>query len=181
MTLDNGLSVANDWDNDGRLASRRLYQTSGGTNLSYLSYAYDANDNIGTIRDGRVAMTSGTGTRRFVYDADGRVMGEYGVSAADVHAEYIWALPEVANDNSETIVPLFNRRLTLSVDDCFAIAAIIMGVDQGGQVRVPGPIIEQRQIPIAEALRAQVHWSLVSNTALVRDLRNAISAAFSRR
>jgi len=84
MTLDNGLSVANDWDNDGRLASRRLYQTSGGTNLSYLSYPYDANDNIGAIRDDRVAMTSGTGTRRFVYDADGRVMGEYGVSAADV-------------------------------------------------------------------------------------------------
>ena len=54
-------------------------------------------------------------------------------------------------------MPLFNSRLTLSDDDCFAIAAIIMGVDQGGQVRVLGPIIEQRQIPIAEALRAQVH------------------------
>ena len=40
------------------------------------------------------------GTRRFVYDGDGRVMGEYGVSANDVHAEYIWALPQVANDNA---------------------------------------------------------------------------------
>ena len=203
MTLGNGLSVANDWGDDGRLASRRLYRTSGGANLSYLSYAYDADDNIAAIRDqlndanslyygydangrlkltslvagspaaasesyayasgtnrlssvtnasgtrsisydgrgntssetrpgsvsastsydgygrltayartdvgtlsfvyngqdDRVAMTSGTGTRRFVYDPGGRVLGEYGVSANDVHAEYIWALPEVANDN----------------------------------------------------------------------------------
>ena len=204
MALGNGLSVANDWGDDGRLASKRLYQTSGGTNLSYLSYGYDADDNITAIRDqlndsnslyygydangrlkltslvagspaaasesysyasgtnrlssvvnasgtraisydgrgntssesrpgsvsattgydgygrltayartdigslsfvyngqdDRVAMTSGTGTRRFVYDPDGRVLGEYGASAADVHAEYIWAVPQVANDNS---------------------------------------------------------------------------------
>ena len=37
----NGLSLAVDWGNDGRLASRRLYQTSGGANLSQLSYAYE--------------------------------------------------------------------------------------------------------------------------------------------
>jgi hypothetical protein len=51
MALGNGLSVANDWGSDGRLASRRLYRTSGGTNLSYLSYSYDPNDNIQAIRD----------------------------------------------------------------------------------------------------------------------------------
>jgi RHS repeat-associated protein len=45
-------------------------------------------------------MTSDTGTRHFVYDPDGRVIGEYGASAADVKAEFIWALPEVANDNT---------------------------------------------------------------------------------
>jgi RHS repeat-associated protein len=203
MTLGNGLSMANDWGNDGRLASRRLYRTSGGTNLSYLSYGYDPNDNIQAIRDqlndtnslyygydandrlkqtslvagspttgtesysytsgtnrlssvtnvsgtrsitydgrgntasesqpgsvsattsydgygrltgyartdvgslsfayngqdDRVAMTSGTGPRRFVYDTDGRVLGEYGASASDVKAEFIWALPQLANDN----------------------------------------------------------------------------------
>jgi len=203
ITLGNGLSVANDWGNEGRLASRRLYRTSGGTDLSLLTYDYDANDNItsivdglddsrsiyygydakdrlthtaltaGTVtagtdsysyatgtnqlasisntagtrtfgydgrgnlasesrpgsisattgydgyarltgyartdigtlsfvyngRDDRVAQTSSTGTREFVYDAGGRVLGEYGASAADVKAEFVWTLPEVANDN----------------------------------------------------------------------------------
>jgi RHS repeat-associated protein len=32
-------------------------------------------------------------------DSDGRVIGEYGASATDVKAEYIWVSPEVANDN----------------------------------------------------------------------------------
>ena len=199
MVLGNGLSVANDWGNDGRLASRRLYTTSSGTNLSWLTYGYDANDNITSIadqiddsrslyygydpnnrisrtlvtvgtlasgtdtysyttgknqlssvsntagtraitydgrgntasesrpgsisatmtydsyarltgyartdvgtlsfvyngRDDRVAMTNSAGTRRFVYDADGRALGEYGASAADVKAEFVWAAPEL--------------------------------------------------------------------------------------
>lgn len=43
--------------------------------------------------DDRVTMVLGSDTRRFVYAADGRVLGEYGVSAADVKAEFIWALP----------------------------------------------------------------------------------------
>jgi RHS repeat-associated protein len=38
-------------------------------------------------------------TTRYVYDGDGRVMGEYGTSATDVKAEYIWMEPEAANDN----------------------------------------------------------------------------------
>lgn len=203
VALGNTLSVANDWGNDGRLASRRLYKTSGGTNLSYLAYGYDQDDNVtsimdqmndansiyygydqadrlnksalttGTVtagtdtysyttgtnrlasianssgtrsltydgrgnlatesrpgsisattgydgyarltsyvrtdvgtytfvyngRDDRVAMTRSTGTRRFLYDPDGRVLAEYGASATDVKAEYIWTLPALANDN----------------------------------------------------------------------------------
>jgi RHS repeat-associated protein len=48
-----------------------------------------------------VRVDKPTGTRSFVYDADGRVMGEYGTSASDVKAEFIWALPSLAaNDNS---------------------------------------------------------------------------------
>ena len=35
------------------------------------------------------------GTRRFVYAPDGRVLGEYGSSASDVKAEFIWMSPEV--------------------------------------------------------------------------------------
>jgi YD repeat-containing protein len=197
MTLGNGLALVNDWGNDGRLASRRLYRVAGGTNLSYLEYRYDADDNIAAIGnvltpaasvlygydkmgrmsqvfadsgaaagtttlayaagknrlasvtsaagarsiaydargntlsetrpgavsaaltydghgrltgysrsdvgartfaynglDDRVSMVTPITTRRFVYAADGRVMGEYGLSAADVKAEFIWAVPD---------------------------------------------------------------------------------------
>ena len=202
MTLGNGLAVAYDWGNDGRLASRRLYRTVDGTNLSYLTYRYDADDNIAAIDDqlsstgsaaygydgndrltfavmdgatvgsqsfaytsgtnrlasttdatgtraiaydargntasetrpgsiaaatdydgygrlisysrtdtgtqtftyngldDRVSMALPSGTHNFVYDADGRVIGEYGASSADVKAEFIWALPQAANDNA---------------------------------------------------------------------------------
>ena len=204
MQLGNGLAVANDWGNDGRLAARRLTRASDSTNLSSLAYGYDPNDNIASItdllnagnsvyygyyaadrlktatlttatpgastetakyttgtnrlasivnsagtrtlaydargnlaserrpgavgvttaydgygrltgytrtdvgartfvyngRDDRVAATSNLGTRRFVYAADGRVMGEYGASASDVKAEFIWATPDAANDNA---------------------------------------------------------------------------------
>ncbi len=36
-------------------------------------------------------------TRRFVTDPGGRVLGEYGVSATDVKAEFIWMAPEVGD------------------------------------------------------------------------------------
>jgi RHS repeat-associated protein len=203
MLLGNGLAVGNVWGQDGSLASRQLTSAASGTDLSHLSYRYDADGNIGAITDhlnpaasvvygydpvGRLVLTvsdtapvaaqsysytsgtnrlasfsdsSGTrtisydargntvsetrpggitvnagydgygrlisynrsntgaqsytynglddrvrvdkptGTRSFVYDADGRVMGEYGTSATDVKAEFIWALPSLAaNDNS---------------------------------------------------------------------------------
>ena len=196
IALGNGLSVANTWGLDGTLASRRLYRATGGTNLSYLTYGYDADGNIGSITDqmtpantvnygydnvdrlsmvvsastsataqtyaytkgtnrlatlttsagtrtvtydgrgntakevrpsaitatttydgyarltgytrtdvgaytftyngldDRVTMTNAAnGTRTFVYDNQARVLGEYGASATDVKAEYIWALP----------------------------------------------------------------------------------------
>jgi RHS repeat-associated protein len=229
MSLGSGLRAVNDWGDDGRLSMRRLYRISDGSNLSRLTYAYDADDNITRIndtldaaktqkfvydeagrvsrvdlasglvqrvnyvhddngnrlreirralptdaiplstdiytiapdtnqlsrihssagnrtiaydgrgnttsetrpggivlnttydgfgrltgysrsdvsalmftyngRDDRVAMQSDVGTRRFVYDPEGRVMGEYGLSAPDVKAEFIWLSPEVANDN----------------------------------------------------------------------------------
>jgi RHS repeat-associated protein len=38
-------------------------------------------------------------TRNYLYAPDGRVIGEYGSSAADVRAEFIWMAPEAANDN----------------------------------------------------------------------------------
>ncbi|MEP7007545.1 MAG: hypothetical protein ABI810_16300 [Sphingomonas bacterium] len=50
--LGNGLTMAQSWGNDGRLASKRLYQTASGTNLSSLTYGYDNDDNITSIADG---------------------------------------------------------------------------------------------------------------------------------
>lgn len=199
MELGNGLSVENERRDDGRLTSRRLFETVGGANLSYLLYGYDADGNIASISDevdnsnsvfygydnmNRLSLavvsegdtsgetysyTSGTnqlasvttaagvrsisyddrgnteaetrpgsvtasveydgygrlngydrtdlgsssfsynglddrvsmslptaGTRHFIYDSDGRVMGEYGASISEVQAEFIWALPHLA-------------------------------------------------------------------------------------
>jgi YD repeat-containing protein len=194
----NGLSLSQTWT-DGRLASKRLYATATGANLSQLAYLYDNDDNIGAIRDQlndtnsayygydgnnrlsfasmtvgtpatgtethsytsgtnrlasitnasgtrsiaydnrgnmlsetrpgsatvsasydgygrlltyartgdpaqanayngldeRVSVTSGSTTHAFVYDPDGRLIGEYGASASDVIAETIWLSPEV--------------------------------------------------------------------------------------
>jgi RHS repeat-associated protein len=56
----------------------------------------DTQANVYNGMDQRVVVTSGTVTRRFVYDPDGRVLGEYGTSASDVIAERIWMTPEVA-------------------------------------------------------------------------------------
>jgi RHS repeat-associated protein len=47
--------------------------------------------------DDRVSTTTGTDTRRFVYAPDGRVLGEYGTSATDVKAEFIWLNPQVGD------------------------------------------------------------------------------------
>ncbi|QUL36897.1 RHS repeat protein [Erythrobacter sp. JK5] len=200
MALGNGLSVANVWGDDGRLAARRLAPTGGGAELSHLAYRRDAVGRIGAIADyvnpassalygydemGRLTMAvsggsaqssesysytpgtnrlasfsddSGTrtiaydgrgntvsetrpgsetvsasydghgrletydrtsigaqsytynglgdrvrvdkptGTRHFVYDEWGRVVAEYGASASDVRAEFVWAEPPAAND-----------------------------------------------------------------------------------
>ncbi len=49
--LGNGLTVENERRDDGRLASRRLYETTGGANLSHLSYGYDADGNISSLSD----------------------------------------------------------------------------------------------------------------------------------
>jgi YD repeat-containing protein len=68
-TLGNTLSMTNNWGNDGRLASKRLYVTSGGVNRSLLSYAYDNDDNITGITDGVTAANS----LAYSYDVRGRL------------------------------------------------------------------------------------------------------------
>lgn len=47
----------------------------------------------------RVRVVKPTGTRHFVYDTQGRVVAEYGASASEVKAEFIWALPSIEHDS----------------------------------------------------------------------------------
>jgi RHS repeat-associated protein len=68
-TYGNGLKLAQSWGNDGRLASRRLYVTASGTNLSSLTYGYDNDDNIVSISDNVDPTRSVT----YGYDAVGRL------------------------------------------------------------------------------------------------------------
>ena len=88
MTLGNGLSVANDWGNDGRLASCRLYNTSAGTNLSWVGYSQDANDNLGSIRD----LTDETKSVYYGHDAnDGMSLVSQAVATVPNNETYAYS------------------------------------------------------------------------------------------
>jgi RHS repeat-associated protein len=83
-----GIAVNAGYDGYGRLIS---YARTGNPTLTH---SYNGLDD-------RVSTTTGTGagadTRRFVYAPDGRVLGEYGTSATDVKAEFIWLNPQVGD------------------------------------------------------------------------------------
>ena len=66
--------------------------------ISYVRTGDASQTNVYNGLDDRVTVTSGSTTRRYLYDADGRLLGEYGASAsaANVVAETIWFSPEVA-------------------------------------------------------------------------------------
>ena len=87
-----GQSVSLDYDGHGRLIS---YARSGEATLTHSYNGMD--DRIATT-----TLLPGTtpDTRLFVYAPDGRVLGEYGASASDVRAEFIWMSPEVGQANS---------------------------------------------------------------------------------
>lgn len=80
-------SVTIAYDGHGRMTS---YARSGEADLAHVYNGMD--DRVATTTTG-----SGSETRRFVYAPDGRVMGEYGTSANDVKAEFIWMSPEVGD------------------------------------------------------------------------------------
>jgi YD repeat-containing protein len=84
-----GITVNAAYDGQGRLTS---YARSGEASLSHVYNGLD--DRVATIRG---ALGAGSDTRRFVYAPDGRVLGEYGVSANDVKAEFIWMSPMVGD------------------------------------------------------------------------------------
>ena len=72
--------------------------------LTYNRTGSEAQTNAYNGLDDRVTVSAKFGTnkantRTYVYDPDGRLLGEYGASAAAPLAETIWMQPEVANDN----------------------------------------------------------------------------------
>ncbi|MCL4672958.1 MAG: RHS repeat protein [Sphingomonadaceae bacterium] len=79
-TRADGTLVAASYDGHARLSG---YDRS---NIGAQVYTYNG------LGD-RVRVDKPTGSRRFVYDAQGRVLAEYGASAGEVWAEFIWALP----------------------------------------------------------------------------------------
>jgi RHS repeat-associated protein len=83
------ISVTATYDGYGRLTG--YSRTSGITNQNMV---YNGLDD-------RVAQTTTTGTAlaRYVYDSQGRLMGEYLASATDVKGEYVYLSPDAANDN----------------------------------------------------------------------------------
>ena len=84
-----GVGIAVGYDGYGRLTS---YQASSGTNLVNTYNGMDDRVSAGTPAD----------MRQFVYDGDGRLMGEYGTSASDVKAETIWMSPGVDTPGQPT-------------------------------------------------------------------------------
>jgi RHS repeat-associated protein len=70
LTYGNSLSLTQNWGNDGRLAEKRVYKTSGGANVSRLTYAYDNDDNMVGITD----AVDATRSVEYQYDSMGRLM-----------------------------------------------------------------------------------------------------------
>jgi RHS repeat-associated protein len=87
-----GQSVALAYDGYGRLLS---YARSGEVSLTHSYNGMDDRISTTTTLPGGSAHT-----RHFIYAPDGRVLGEYGTSATDVKAEFIWLSPEVGDTSA---------------------------------------------------------------------------------
>lgn len=82
--LGNGLKLSQDWGDDRRLASKRLY-TAGGSAVWHLAYAYDNDDNIIAITD----LVNGTNSRSFGYDSVDRLTRVDGSSGPFAREDYV--------------------------------------------------------------------------------------------
>ncbi len=84
-TFGNGLKLSQGWGNDARLASRRLYRGSDGSNVSWLTYGYDRNDNITLITD----RIDATRTTNFLYDLADRLSRSVAASGSPARFDYV--------------------------------------------------------------------------------------------
>jgi RHS repeat-associated protein len=83
------------------------YRTVHGRLISYSRSGDRSLTHVYNGLDDRVATTTtpsggAADTRRFLTAPDGRTMGEYGGSATDVKAEFIWMSPEVGDPGSRS-------------------------------------------------------------------------------
>jgi YD repeat-containing protein len=80
-------NVTASYDGYGRLTGH----TQSGA--AALSFSYNGLDD-------RVSQSEGAVVKRFVYDSMGRIVGEYGAGPSAIRGEYIYLLPDAANDNA---------------------------------------------------------------------------------
>ncbi|APG62048.1 hypothetical protein LPB140_03585 [Sphingorhabdus lutea] len=92
-TRQDGTNVAAAYDGHGRLIS--YARTSSGV-TSTLNFAYNAADD--RVMQSNIAGGASS-TLHYIYDDQGRMMGEYGTGASDIRGEYIYLMPDGANDN----------------------------------------------------------------------------------
>ena len=120
-----GIATTTAYDGYARLTG---YARTGG---EALTFAYNG-------RDDRTGMTSTSlGTRAFVYGADGRVLGEYGNSAADVKAELIWASPEVGDGTMFGSSDMTGGYMPLAVATPDLLSAVQLRWVHGNHLGVP--------------------------------------------
>ena len=88
-TRPGGAGVTLAYDGHARLAS---YARAGAETQAMLYNGFDERVGLTTVLGG-----SAVEERRFAYDAGHHIVGEYGATASDLSAEYIWLLPEVGD------------------------------------------------------------------------------------
>lgn len=86
-TRPGGPSLTLGYDGHARLQS---YAVAGSETQTMLYNGFDERVGLTTSLGG-----SPVAERRYIYDADHRITGEYGATTADLRAEYIWLQPEV--------------------------------------------------------------------------------------
>lgn len=86
-TRPGGPSISLGYDGHARLAS---YAVAGAETQKMLYNGFDERVGLTTSLSG-----SPVEERRYVYDADHRITGEYGSTTADLRGEYVWLLPDV--------------------------------------------------------------------------------------
>ena len=79
--------------------------------------------------DERVEVTVGTTPRRFIYDEDGRLIGEYGTDVADIKAEHVWLMPEVKEGGYEPLALIGTATTTWVTGDHLGVPVLLTKAD----------------------------------------------------